>query len=147
MVMSFAAAVRSVLTQYAGFKGRARRSEYWWFVLFSLIVSIVASILDSILGTTYGPETDRAWAGSNGIIGLVVGLALLLPSLAVGARRLHDTNRSGWWLLIALIPFVGAIVLIVFFVLDGTPGPNRFGPNPKEAAQPWQGAPGRPDYA
>jgi uncharacterized membrane protein YhaH (DUF805 family) len=124
--MSFTAAVRSVFSQYAQFGGRARRSEYWWFVLFSILVGIVASILDSVLGTDF-----EGSATSSGIISLIVNLALLLPSLAVGARRLHDTDRSGWWLLIALIPLIGAIVLIVFFVKDSTQGPNRFGPSPK----------------
>src|SRR5688500_19699319 len=113
--MSFTAAVRSVFSQYAQFGGRARRSEYWWFVLFSILVGIVASILDSVLGTDF-----EGSATSSGIISLIVNLALLLPSLAVGARRLHDTDRSGWWLLIALIPLIGAIVLIVFFVKDST---------------------------
>lgn len=68
---------------------------------------------------------------STGFIGLVASLVLLLPSLAVGVRRLHDTDRTGWWLLIGVVPIIGAIVLIVFFVLDSTPGANRFGPNPK----------------
>lgn len=130
--MSFTAAVRSVLSQYVQFGGRARRSEYWWFVLFSILVGIVAAILDVALGTD---SSSSAW--SAGLVGTLVNLALLLPSLAVGVRRLHDTNRSGWWLLIALIPLVGAIVLIVFFVQDSTPGPNRFGPSPKEPQPSW----------
>lgn len=122
--MSFTAAVRSALTQYVGFSGRARRSEYWWFALFTVLVGVAAAILDNLLGTD--------WGGSgNGLIGLVANLALLLPSLAVGVRRLHDTDRSGWWLLIALIPLIGAIVLLVFFCTDGTPGQNRFGHSPK----------------
>lgn len=123
--MSFGAAIRSVLSQYVGFAGRARRSEYWWFALFSTLVGIVAAILDSALGLTF---VDGS---SSGFIGLVVSLALLLPTLAVAVRRLHDTDRTGWWLLIALVPIVGAIVLIVFFVMDSTPGANRFGPSPK----------------
>ncbi|MGN9812519.1 DUF805 domain-containing protein [Micromonospora sp. BQ11] len=127
--MSFADAIRSVLTQYVGFTGRARRSEYWWFALFSFLVSIVAAILDGVFGTNLGD------AGSTGVIGLIVTVALLLPSLAVGVRRLHDTDRSGWWLLIGLVPLVGAIVLLVFFVKDGTPGANRFGPDPRDRAQ------------
>lgn len=122
--MTFTAAVRSVLTQYVGFSGRARRSEYWWFFLFSVLVSIVTSILDTALGTNFENST-------NGVIGLIVSLALLLPSLAVAVRRLHDTDRSGWWILIGLIPIIGWIVLLVFYVQDGTAGPNRFGPSPK----------------
>jgi uncharacterized membrane protein YhaH (DUF805 family) len=123
--MSFGAAVKSVLSKYVGFTGRARRSEYWWFFLFTILVSIVTAVLDNALGLNF---VDGS---STGFIGTVVSLALLLPGLAVAVRRLHDTDRTGWWLLIALVPVVGAIVLIVFFVLDGTPGANRFGPSPK----------------
>ncbi|MDG4825634.1 DUF805 domain-containing protein [Asanoa sp. WMMD1127] len=124
--MSFTTAIKSVLTQYVGFSGRARRSEYWWFVLFSFLVNAVASILDSAL--------FDATPGRPGIFGIIVGLALFLPGLAVAVRRLHDTDRSGWWILIALIPLVGAIVLLVFMVGDSKPGQNRFGANPKEQA-------------
>ena len=115
--MSFADAVRSCLSQYVGFSGRARRSEFWYFVLFYVIVQIVASIIDSVLGT-------------NQIISGLASLALLLPYLAVGIRRLHDTSRSGWWILIGLIPLVGAIILIVFYCQDSHPD-NQYGPNPK----------------
>ncbi|WP_192771859.1 DUF805 domain-containing protein [Plantactinospora soyae] len=124
--MSFTAAVRSVLSQYVGFGGRARRAEYWWFFLFSVLVGIVTSILDSVLGTDFEGSST-----SGGLLNLIASLALFLPSLAVAVRRLHDTDRSGWWILIGLIPLVGAIVLLVFFVQDGTSGPNRFGPSPK----------------
>ncbi|MEW2381838.1 DUF805 domain-containing protein [Micromonospora sp. NPDC047707] len=123
-------AIKSVLSQYAGFRGRARRSEYWWFFLFTLIVGLVAGILDGALGTSIG-----SGAGATGVIGLIVGLALLLPGLAVAVRRLHDTDRSGWWLLIGLVPLVGGIVLLVFFVMDGTRGSNRYGADPKDAPQ------------
>lgn len=133
--MSFPAAIRSVLTQYVGFRGRARRSEYWWFVLFTILVGIVAGILDTVLGTTFRSDANdaSAWYLSGGYIAAIVNLALLLPTLAVAVRRLHDTDRSGWWLLIGLVPIVGGIVLLVFFVLDGTPGPNRYGANPKQS--------------
>jgi uncharacterized membrane protein YhaH (DUF805 family) len=114
--MSFVDAIRSVFTQYAGFTGRARRSEYWYFALFGLIVSIVLSLLQQ--------ATNTAW------ITTIVGLALFLPSLAVAVRRLHDTSRSGWWVLIGLIPVIGAIVLIVFYVQDSQ-GDNQYGPSPK----------------
>ncbi|MEU4715257.1 DUF805 domain-containing protein [Micromonospora purpureochromogenes] len=123
-------AIKSVLSQYAGFGGRARRSEYWWFALFTLILSIVAGILDGALGTNIGSDPS-----STGVIGLIVSLALLLPTLAVAVRRLHDTDRSGWWLLIGLVPLVGAIVLLVFFVKDGTRGSNQYGADPKDAPQ------------
>jgi uncharacterized membrane protein YhaH (DUF805 family) len=124
--MSFADAVRTCLNKYVDFTGRARRSEYWWFVLFNVAVSIVASIIDAIIGTR---------SGNFGLIEGLAGLALLLPGLAVGARRLHDTSRSGWWLLIGLIPCIGTIVLIVFFVQDSH-GDNSYGPSPKAGAQP-----------
>ncbi|WP_410814586.1 DUF805 domain-containing protein [Micromonospora sp. 067-2] len=126
--MSPVDAIKSVLSQYVGFRGRARRSEYWWFALFTVILSIVTGILDSALGTKIGSEPS-----STGVIGLIVSLALLLPTLAVSVRRLHDTDRSGWWLFIALVPLVGAIVLIVFFVKEGTRGSNRHGADPKDA--------------
>ncbi|WP_405555770.1 DUF805 domain-containing protein [Streptomyces sp. NBC_01171] len=108
-----------VLKKYAVFSGRARRQEYWMFTLFSLIISIVLTILDSALDINF-------LAG-------IYGLAVLLPSLAVTVRRLHDTSRSGWWVLIALIPFVGAIILIVFLASEGKPETNEYGPNPKYA--------------
>ena len=125
--MSFQDAVRVCLTQkYVDFSGRARRSEYWYFVLFGIIVGVVAGIIDGILGT-------RGTAGGTGLVGAITSLALLLPNLGVGARRLHDTGRSGWWLLIGLIPLIGWIVLIVFFVQDSHPD-NQYGPNPKGLA-------------
>ena len=123
--MSFQDAVRTCLQKYVDFSGRARRSEYWYFFLFSIIVSIVAGVIDGILGTRNSTGT--------GLVGVIASLALLLPGLAVGARRLHDTGRSGWWLLIGLIPLIGGIVLLVFFVLDSQPE-NQYGPNPKGLA-------------
>jgi uncharacterized membrane protein YhaH (DUF805 family) len=127
--MSFAEAVRTVLSKYAVFAGRARRSEYWWYTLFSLIVSIVVSIIDKAIG--------------NPVLELLVSLALLLPTLGVSIRRLHDTGRSGWWLFIVLIPIVGWIVLIVFYCQDSQPGQNSYGPSPKGAG-PIQADPGYP---
>jgi len=112
------------LKKYADFTGRARRKEYWMFVLLTFGLYIVAAILDSVAGMS------GTIAGAYGPIMTAVALGLLVPSLAVGVRRLHDTDRSGWWLLIALVPIVGSIVLIVFFVLEGTRGSNRFGADP-----------------
>jgi uncharacterized membrane protein YhaH (DUF805 family) len=123
--MSFVDAVTTCFSKYVTFSGRARRSEYWWWYLFVIIVGAVAAILDGLFGT-------RSDNGAGVIQGLA-GLALILPTLAVGARRLHDTDRTGWWLLIGLIPLVGAIVLIVFFVQDSRPD-NQYGPNPKGQA-------------
>lgn len=119
--MSFIDAVRAALSKYATFSGRSRRSEYWWFALFNLLVSLVGAGVDAALGRP--------------LIQFVVALALLLPNLAVLVRRLHDTNRSGWWVLIGLVPLVGSIVLIVFAAQDSQPGTNRFGDSPKGAPQ------------
>jgi uncharacterized membrane protein YhaH (DUF805 family) len=117
------------LRRYAEFSGRSQRKEYWMFFLFQVIVAVVLGIIEGMLGLTgmvagvYGPLTVLFW------------LAVLIPGIAVGIRRLHDTDRSGWWLLLAFVPLVGAIVLLVFFVSDGTHGPNRFGPDPKNPGQ------------
>jgi uncharacterized membrane protein YhaH (DUF805 family) len=117
--MSFVDAIKSGFTQYVGFTGRARRSEYWYWVLFTIILSVIASILQRAANNS-----------QNGFITSIVGLAILLPSLAVAVRRLHDTSRSGWWILLGLIPVVGAIILIVFYVQDSH-GDNQYGPSPK----------------
>jgi uncharacterized membrane protein YhaH (DUF805 family) len=124
--MDIGTAVRSVLTQYANFTGRARRSEFWWFFLASFLASIVASIIDGVIGS--------AVVGTTGIVGLLLILALFVPSLAVGARRLHDTGKSGWWQLLLLIPLIGFIVMVVFWAQDGHPAPNQHGPSPKYQA-------------
>ena len=114
-----------VLKKYTVFSGRARRAEYWMFVLINFIVSAVLFAVDSALGI----NTD----GGVGVLGGIYSLAVLLPSLAVTCRRLHDTGRSGWWMLIAVIPIVGAVILIVFLVQDSDLGENEYGPNPKPA--------------
>lgn len=120
--MDFTTAIRTCLSKYADFSGRARRSEYWYFFLFNILVSLVASVLDNILGTDMGT--------GSGVIGGLASLALLLPSLAAGVRRLHDISRSGWWILVGLIPLVGWIILIIWFVQDSH-GDNEHGPRPK----------------
>ncbi len=112
-----------VLKNYFGFSGRARRKEYWMFFLFNLVIAIVLGIVDNMAGLV----SDSGY----GVLGSLYALAILIPSIAVGVRRLHDTGRTGWWLLIGLIPLIGAIVLLVFFVLEGTSGPNEYGPDPK----------------
>lgn len=127
---------RLVWQRYAEFSGRSRRKEYW---MFALINSIIAVVL--CLGIVVSFTAAR---GSAIGIALVVAyclyaLAVIIPSLAVTVRRLHDTGRSGWWILIGLIPF-GGIVLLVFYCLDGTPGPNEYGADPK-APVPWPGQP------
>ena len=119
--MGFGDAIRSALSNYATFAGRAARPAFWWFALFVVLVQFAASFVDYAL---------FAAEGRFGIVGPLVSLALLLPYLAVGARRLHDTDRTAWWLLIAFVPLIGAIALIVLCALPGTPGPNRYGPPP-----------------
>lgn len=114
-----------VLKQYADFSGRARRKEYWMFALFNFIFLIVAMILDNILGTT-------ARELPYGVFYFLYALVVLIPGLAVAVRRLHDVGKSGWMILIALIPIIGAIWLLVLMVTDGNPGENQYGPNPKE---------------
>ena len=116
--MSFPEAVRTVLTKYAVFSGRARRSEFWWFALFNLLVGIVAGIIDSTAGLQFGDSQNPFT--QTGIVASLVSLALLLPGLGVSVRRLHDTGRSGWWVLLGLIPVVGPIILIVWFAGGGT---------------------------
>ncbi len=119
--MNMIEAVKAVFSKYATFEGRARRSEYWWFVLFNFIVSVV-------LNLAFGMGNGHGMGAMGGnFIATLWSLATLLPSLAVGARRLHDTDRSGWWLLIGLVPIIGLIMLIVFFAKKGQPMPNRFG--------------------
>ncbi len=125
--MSFTDSVRTCLSKYVDFSGRARRSEYWWFALFVILAGVVGNLLDGLFGT-------RADYGTGVVQGLI-NLALLLPSLAVGVRRLHDTARTGWWILIGLVPIVGWIVLLVFYVQDSGPH-NEYGPNPKGQAVP-----------
>lgn len=107
-----------VLKDYAVFTGRARRTEYWMFTLINFIICMVLFAIEAVIGTL-------------GIITMLYGLAVLIPGLAVSIRRLHDTDRSGWWLLVGFIPVVGGLILLVLMVLDSTPGENRFGHNPK----------------
>jgi len=123
--MNMIEAVKAVFSKYATFEGRARRSEYWWFVLFNLIVSIILTV---VLGGGRGMGEGGMMGG--GLLANIWSLAMLLPSLAVGARRLHDIDRTGWWQLIWFIPVIGWIVLIVFFASRGTAGANRFGADP-----------------
>ena len=113
------------LKRYAEFTGRSRRKEYWMFVLLSIGIYIIASILDRIAGM------NGMIAGTYGPITALVALGLLVPSLAVSVRRLHDSDRSGWWLLLGLVPIVGEIIVLVLMVLEGTRGANRFGADPK----------------
>ena len=113
-----------VLNKYAVFSGRAQRKEYWYFFLINLIISIAFTVLDIIIGS-FSPEIGI------GILSGIYSLIILVPSLAVSVRRLHDTNHNGWFLLLNLIPIVGAIILIVYLTKDSQPNENKYGPNPK----------------
>jgi uncharacterized membrane protein YhaH (DUF805 family) len=110
-----------VLERYAKFDGRAGRAEFWWFVLANFLVYVVLAILLQVSGIFL-------------ILELLYALAMLIPSIAVAIRRLHDTDKSGWLLLIGLVPFIGAIILIVFYAMEGTNGPNQYGAGPEPAA-------------
>jgi uncharacterized membrane protein YhaH (DUF805 family) len=123
--VNFGQSIRNVLSQYVGFRGRARRSEYWYFELFAFLGLIGIGIVEAFIGTR--------------VISTVFELALILPQLSVGARRLHDIDRSGWWQLLLLIPLVGFIVL-VFWACQDSDADNRHGPSPK---YPDQLLPGR----
>jgi uncharacterized membrane protein YhaH (DUF805 family) len=114
----------TVLKKYAEFNGRARRKEYWMFALFNIIFLILAMILDNVFGTAIKGV-------GYGLFYFLYALAVLIPGLAVSVRRLHDVGKSGWMLLIALIPIIGAIILLVLMVTDSNPGENKYGPNPK----------------
>jgi uncharacterized membrane protein YhaH (DUF805 family) len=141
-------AKRPIVEKYIDFTGRAPRAELWWYMLALVVAFIVAMIIDSILGL------NRTIAGIYGPVSLLLGLATFLPSIAVGVRRLHDTGRSGWWLLAFYVPWaisllarftgaglaitgilglvvlIAAVTLIVFYVMASQPGPNQYGPNP-----------------
>jgi uncharacterized membrane protein YhaH (DUF805 family) len=120
--MSFSEAVKDGFDHYAKFDGRASRSSFWWWVLFGIIVGVVASILDSAIDAT--------------IFSIIVSLGLLLPNISKGIRRLHDTGRTGWWLLIAFVPLIGFIVLLIFYLEKSDPAANEYGPAPDAAPAP-----------
>ena len=119
--MNFVEAINSGFSNYAKFSGRAQRSAYWWWALFNIIVVLIAYAID---GTVFSGRP---------IVYTITALALILPSLAVGIRRLHDNDRTGWWMLLALTG-IGGIVLLIWFCIHGTVGPNRFGPDPLAGA-------------
>ena len=155
------------LKRYFDFRGRSRRKEYWLFTLFLILASIVLGILDGALGLTFGGgDEDTPFGNSNGVLGSIFSLATFIPSISVGVRRLHDIDRTGWWLLfpvltvivgafltgvmfgfsggdglaglggallgVVLGAVIGGLVLFVFTVTDGTPGPNRYGDDLKD---------------
>lgn len=116
----------AVLKKYAEINGRASRAEYWYFVLFNVLIMIGLNILMAALGKVPGLGMIL-WLTST-----LYGLAMIVPGLTVAIRRLHDTNKSGWMLLLCLIPLIGSIIVLVFMILDSQPGANQYGPNPKE---------------
>jgi uncharacterized membrane protein YhaH (DUF805 family) len=107
------------LKKYAVFSGRSRRKEYWFFVLFNFLIGIAFGIVDAVVGL--------------GFLGLIYGLAVIIPGIAVTIRRLHDTGRSGWWILIGFVPIIGFFVMLYFLFQDSEPGANEYGPNPKQS--------------
>lgn len=111
------------LKKYATFTGRSRRKEYWMFMLFNFLISFALGLVDGIL-----------FSSEIGILSTIYSLFILVPSIALTVRRLHDIGKSGWWCLIGLIPVIGAIVLLVFACFDSQPGDNEYGPNPKQVA-------------
>ena len=126
--------VDTLKNRYAAFKGRATRSEYWYFMLFSIIIALILTALDSmiinpLLGIQPLVETAR-----TGILGMLFSLGTLIPSVALAIRRLHDIGKSGWWILLGVIPpvnIIGIFVLLYFFIKDSHPSENLYGPNPK----------------
>jgi uncharacterized membrane protein YhaH (DUF805 family) len=120
--MSFGQAISSGFSNYVNFSDRACRSEYWFWILFIIVAEIVTSIIDFAIGL--------------GVVTALFGLATVLPNIAVAIRRLHDLDRTGWWIFLGLIPLIGAIILLIWFCTRGTDGPNRFGPDPLAAIAP-----------
>lgn len=122
--MGFGDAVRTCWRKYGDFDGRAQRSEFWWWILFVTLLQIAASIVLTVLLVVFQNAGFLQWLGV--LIFMIVVLAVILPSIAVSVRRLHDRDLSGWWYLLGLVPF-GSIVLLVWYLLPGTTAPNRFG--------------------
>jgi uncharacterized membrane protein YhaH (DUF805 family) len=114
--MGFAQAISAGFSNYVNFSGRACRSEYWYWILFILIAEIVTGTIDAVLDIR--------------LVTSIFGLVTLLPSIAIAIRRLHDLDRTGWWILLGFIPLIGWIILLIWYVTKGTDGPNRFGPDP-----------------
>jgi uncharacterized membrane protein YhaH (DUF805 family) len=123
--MGFGTAIATCFSKYVDFQGRARRSEYWWWFLFYVILLVVANIVDAFVDP--GPP---GMMFHYGYIYLLALLVMILPTLSVTVRRLHDTNRSGFWIFLGFIPIVGLIILIVWYCQKGTSGPNTYGPDP-----------------
>ena len=130
--MNFTAAIRSFWSRFADFKGRSRRSEYWYVQLFLVVTNLAVAGIDLAL---MDGDVDRFIAnGGGGLVGLIWIFATIVPALAVLVRRLHETGKTGWWALVGFIPLVGSIVLLVFTVTDSSPGENKYGTSPKASS-------------
>jgi uncharacterized membrane protein YhaH (DUF805 family) len=145
MTMTFGQSVKHVFSNYATFRGRASRSEFWWFYLFMIIANAILAIpyyiglaqssakVDPVTG-----EITEASLSGLAIFGLVLlgiwALATIIPIISVSVRRLHDGNRTGWWWWLNLLCFIGPIIVLIFYILPGTPGPNRYGEGPAQPA-------------
>ncbi len=141
--MGFVETIKHNFSHYATFSGRAQRSQFWWWYLFLVIVSAVLNVIDSLIGWGIGKQTYEFTMNDQitqfespgvGFLALIWGLVVLIPTLAVMARRLHDTDRSGWWILwgylLAIVCCIGFIILLVFWIQRGTTGENKYGPDP-----------------
>jgi len=122
-MVGFGEAIRRAIRSYATFSGRATRAENWWWLLFIVLSGIVLGVVDNLTDT-------KGMFGDSGLLGQLFEIAVLVPSLALGARRLHDINKTGWWLLLLFVLVIGWIVLIIWAIKRGDEGPNKYGPNP-----------------
>lgn len=139
--MGFGEAVRTCFNKYVTFSGRARRAEYWWWVLFTIIGQAVFGVVDRMI---FGPQFvhmgDMMVEAQTGPIGGIFSLVILLPGISVMVRRLHDTGHSGWWFWIVLIPIVGWIILLYWMIKAGDAGDNEFGSDPLASGGGYSGS-------
>jgi uncharacterized membrane protein YhaH (DUF805 family) len=129
--MTFGQAIKNNFSKYVTFSGRAARSEFWWWGLFVMVTNLVLSWVDIALFGTVETGVGRVSGYTDmPVLSSLFLLATLLPSISVTVRRLHDRDKSGWWYWLFLVPIVGPIVLLVWFILEGTRGANSYGPDP-----------------
>lgn len=128
--MTFSQSIKSVFSKYFDFSGRATRSEYWYFYLFNFLVVMVYYI--ALFATLISGGSDSAGSAFLAVVFLIYSLAIIIPSLAVTVRRLHDTGHSGWWIFLNLLLVIGSIVLFIWFITDSDPDTNEYGDNPKQ---------------